>query len=214
MVLPRRHSSFNLFLIKKNKKQKNRSEQTAEVTELLGQIPFQDPDIPTPSLPEERCMPGRALTAGAGKEAILCPGSLRDQSAHVRVQTAEASQLLGQAEAIQLLGQALFWASEIRAPSLPKERCLPVRTLTAEAHEGDILSLRSLRDQTVQVSLWTAEGEQADWRSNTGSGTDTISGSRHPGTFLTRGEVSAWEGSDCLSCLESHLVSWVPQRPV
>lgn len=79
MVLPRRHSSFNLFLIKKNKKQKNRSEQTAEVTELLGQIPFQDPDIPTPSLPEERCMPrpgGFCLGASGG--AILGPGYLGD----------------------------------------------------------------------------------------------------------------------------------------
>ena len=42
-----------------------------------------------------RCLPERALTAGASKGAILCPRSLRDQSAQVRVQTAEAKHLLG-----------------------------------------------------------------------------------------------------------------------
>jgi hypothetical protein len=50
----------------------------------------------------------------------------------------------------------------------------------------------------------TAKGEQADYRSDTSSGTgrsnttygtDPISGSRHPGTFPTKGEVSSWEGS-------------------
>jgi hypothetical protein len=41
--------------------------------------------------------------------AILGPGSLREKSAQVRVQTTEATQLLGQAEAIQLLRQTLFW---------------------------------------------------------------------------------------------------------
>ena len=71
------------------------SEQTAEVTQLLGQTPFRDPDIQAPSPPEERCPPGRALTAKSDKGVILCPGSLRDQSAQVRVQTAEATHLLG-----------------------------------------------------------------------------------------------------------------------
>ena len=73
------------------------SKQTAEATQLLGQTPFQAPDIWAPSLPEERCPPGRTLTAGAGKGAILFPGSLGDQSVQVRVWTAEATHLLGQA---------------------------------------------------------------------------------------------------------------------
>jgi hypothetical protein len=45
-------------------------------------------------------------------------------------------------------------------------------------------------------------------------GQTPVSGSRYPGTFPTRGEVAAWEGSDCWSRRESHLVSWVLQRPV
>jgi hypothetical protein len=74
--------------------------------------------------------------------------SLRDQSAQLRVQTAEATQLLGQAEVTQLLGQTSFWAPDI-------------------------------------------------WAS-----------------FLARGEVTAWEGSDCQRRYESHFVSPVPQRSV
>ena len=73
----------------------------------------------------------------AGEGAILCPGSLRDQSAQISLQTvrvsertAEVTQLLEKAEATQLLG------------------------------------------------------------------IDPVSGSRHPGTFLSRGEVTAQEGSD------------------
>ena len=63
---------------------------------------------------ENRCPPGRALPEQVG-EAILGPGSLRDgdQPAEVRVQTTEASQLLGQAEVTQLLGQTPFQAPDI-----------------------------------------------------------------------------------------------------
>jgi hypothetical protein len=71
--------------------------QTTEVTQLLGQTPFQSPDIRVYSLPEERCLPGRALTTRAGERTILCPVSIRDQSVQVSVQTAEATHLLGQA---------------------------------------------------------------------------------------------------------------------
>jgi hypothetical protein len=46
------------------------------------------------------------------------------ESAQVRVWTAEAT---------QLLGLALFWAADIRAPSLPEERWPPRRALTAGA---------------------------------------------------------------------------------
>ena len=70
---------------------------TTEATQLLGQTPFQAPDIQTPSPTEERCLPGRALTTRAGERAILCPVSLRDQSVQVSLQTAEATRLLGQA---------------------------------------------------------------------------------------------------------------------
>jgi hypothetical protein len=54
--------------------------------------------------------------AGAPGGAILVPGSLRDWSAQVRVWTTEVT---------QLLGQTLFWAPDIRAPSLTEERYLP-----------------------------------------------------------------------------------------
>ena len=65
------------------------------------------------------------------KFRILCPRSLRDESAQVSLWTAEATQLLGQAEVAQLLGQTLFQAPEIRAPFPPEETCLPGRALTA-----------------------------------------------------------------------------------
>jgi hypothetical protein len=41
--------------------------RTAEVTQLLGQTPFQAPDIWAPSLPEERCPSMRTLIAGASE---------------------------------------------------------------------------------------------------------------------------------------------------
>jgi hypothetical protein len=69
-----------------------------EVTQLLEQTTFQDPDIPATSFPEERYPPKRAMTTRAGERAILCPMSLGDQSAQVSMQTAEATHL----------GQALF----------------------------------------------------------------------------------------------------------
>ena len=79
--------------------------QTAEATQLLGQTEatqlleqtiFQAPDTWAPSPPEERCPPWRTLTTRAGERAILCPGSLGDQSVQVSMQTAEATRLLGQ----------------------------------------------------------------------------------------------------------------------
>ena len=75
--------------------------QTVEATQLLGQTPFGAPNFQAPSPPEEKYSPGRALTAGAGKGAILGPGSFREQSMQVSMQTAEVT---------HLLGQALFWA--------------------------------------------------------------------------------------------------------
>jgi hypothetical protein len=68
----------------------------AKATQLLGQTLFQAPDIWAASPPEERCLPRRALTTRAGERAILCPLSLGDQSVQVSVQTAEATNLLGQ----------------------------------------------------------------------------------------------------------------------
>jgi hypothetical protein len=77
------------------------SEQTAEETQLLGKSPIRAPDILAPSLKEERCPPGWALTSKVGKRTIFCPTSLGEQSVQMIVQTAEA---------IHLLGQALFRA--------------------------------------------------------------------------------------------------------
>jgi hypothetical protein len=62
---------------------------------------FQVPDIRAPSPPEEQCQPWSALTTRAGERAIFFPVSLGDQSVQVSLQTAEAT---------NLLGQALFWA--------------------------------------------------------------------------------------------------------
>jgi hypothetical protein len=80
----------------------------------------------------------------------------------VRVQTAEATQLLIQAEATHFLAQKLFQAPDIWALSPPEERWPPRRALTARASEGAILCLGSLRDQTAQVRVQSAEGEKAD----------------------------------------------------
>jgi hypothetical protein len=55
----------------------------------------------------ERWPPGRALTARAGKGAILCPRSLGDQSVQVSTQSAEATHLLRQA-----LFQAFIFSKE------------------------------------------------------------------------------------------------------
>jgi hypothetical protein len=73
------------------------SKQTAEATQLLGQTPFWASDIQALSLPKERCPAGRILTTRAGERATLCPTLLRDHSVQVSIQTAEATQLLGQA---------------------------------------------------------------------------------------------------------------------
>ena len=96
-------------------------------------------------------------SARAGKGAILGPRSLKDQSAQVRVQTTELTQLLGQAEITQLLGQTPFQASDIQAHSPPEERCLPWRALTNRAGERPILCPMSLGHQSLQVSMQTAE---------------------------------------------------------
>jgi hypothetical protein len=80
---------------------------------------------------------------------ILCPGSLRDQSAHVRVQTTEGT--------TQLLGQTPFRDPDIWAPSPPEEKGPPGRALTAWAGEGAIWCPWSLGDQSVQVSAQTTE---------------------------------------------------------
>ena len=79
----------------------------AEGTQLLGQTLFKALDIQAPSLPEERCLPRRALTTRAGKRDILCPLSLEGQSVQMRVHTAEATHLLGQA-----LFQAFIFSQE------------------------------------------------------------------------------------------------------
>jgi hypothetical protein len=117
-------------------------------------------EIEVVSKPEERYLPGSALTGGAGEGAIFCPRSFRDQSAQVRVRNAEATQLLGQTEVTQLLGQTPFWAPDTRAPSPPEERCLHGRALTSKTGERAIFCPGSLRDQSVQVSMQTAEATQ------------------------------------------------------
>jgi hypothetical protein len=61
------------------------------------------------------------------------------RSAHrlrrVSEQTAEATQLLGQAEATQLLGQTSLWAPDIRELSPPEERCPHGRALPEQVRE-------------------------------------------------------------------------------
>jgi hypothetical protein len=112
----------------------------------------------------------------------------------VRVETTEATQLLGQSEATQLLEQTPFQAPDIQAHFSPEERCLHRRVLSEQVRETSWVQ-GSLRDQSAQVSSWTVKGKRAGCRSNTASGTDPISGSRHLGTFPNRGEMYTGEGS-------------------
>ena len=64
-----------------------------------------------------------------------------------------------------------------------------------------ILCLGSLRDHSSLRRVQTAETTTASGKGqkHTASGTDPGWGSRYPGTFTARGELSAREGSDCLS---------------
>jgi hypothetical protein len=87
---------------------------------------------------------------------------------------------------------------------------------------------RALRQSTWRSHLrsripqWlVCTGECADYRSyiasgtgrsNTASGTDSVSGSRHPGTFPTKGGV--YPGRLCQSTSGSHLGSQIPKRLV
>jgi hypothetical protein len=64
------------------------------------------PDIYPPSPTKEGWPPGRALPVGAGERAVLCPRSLRDQTAQESM-TAEATKLLGQAQV-----RAFFFSQE------------------------------------------------------------------------------------------------------
>ena len=50
------------------------------------------------------------------------------------------------------MGQTPIQSSDIWAPSLAEERCLPERALTDRTGERDILCPMSLGDQYVQVS--------------------------------------------------------------
>jgi hypothetical protein len=65
------------------------------------------------------------------------------------------------------------WAADIWAPSLPEERWPPRRVLNPRAGQGAIVSPGSLWIQSAEISFQTSEGEQADCRSDTASGTDT-----------------------------------------
>ena len=135
-------------------------DQTAEVAQLWGQTLFQAPDIWAPSLPEKRCPPGRALTAGAGEGAILYPRPSETSLHRSALRLQKVSEQ--SAEATQLLGQTPFQAPDIRVPSLRKG-CPPGSALTAVKGEGAILCPGSL-GRPVCIS------ESSDCRSNIASG--------------------------------------------
>jgi hypothetical protein len=129
----------------------------------------------------------------------LSPGSFRDQSAQVSLWTAEATQLLGQAEATQLLGQAMFWTPDTQVHSSLEERCMPGKSLTARAGEGAILCPGSLRHQSAQVRVQTAEATHLLGQAlflaficNKEAGLNV----RPLGTFCARGELACREHSD------------------
>jgi hypothetical protein len=69
----------------------NYEHQSSDLSLTGDQPAIPHTDNWAPSLPEERCPPGRALTGRAGDGAILCPGSHGDQSAQGRVWTTKAT---------------------------------------------------------------------------------------------------------------------------
>jgi hypothetical protein len=164
--------------------------EQAEATQLLGQTPFLAPDKQAPSLPEERCLPRRALTTRACDRAFLCPMSLGDQSAQVRVWTTEAT---------QLLGLIPFWAPVTQATSPPEKRCLPRKALTTRPGERAIFCPASLREQSAKVSTQTAEAThllgQALFRAFIFSQEAGLN-ARPLCTFPARGEHACRENSD------------------
>jgi hypothetical protein len=94
----------------------------------------------------------------------LAPGSLRDQSAQVRVWNTEATQFLGLAEVTQLLGQTPFWAPDIRASSLPEDR-YPTHS------EGLCQNTWGIHLGSQISQGLVCEGESVDYRRYTASGT-------------------------------------------
>jgi hypothetical protein len=116
----------------------------------------------------------------------------------VRVQTTEATQLLGQAKTTQLLRQTSFQAPDIQVPSLPEEKYLPGKALPTRAGKRAILFPMSPGDQSVQVSLQTAEGThlgQAQFLAFIFSQKAFLN-ARYLCTFPARGELAYREYSD------------------
>jgi hypothetical protein len=79
------------------------------------------------------------------------------------------------------------------------------------SHHGSQIPQRLVcTGESVNYRRYTASETS---RSDTASGADPISSSRHLGTFTARGEVSAPPppGGHCLSSWGSHLWSWISQ---
>jgi hypothetical protein len=141
------------------------SARTAEATQILGQALFWAPYIWALSWPEEKWPPRRTLTAGAGERAILCSGSLGDQSAQVSTQTAETTHLLGQA-----LFRAFIFSQEACLNTRPGFTLPAESTLTTETQEraglpgllteakritgGTSSSQRQLQQLTPEITRW------------------------------------------------------------
>jgi hypothetical protein len=162
--------------------------------------------------------PGRALTAQAGEEVFWVRGPSETSLPRWVGGLQKQHHFWDRKKQYSFWDRPLFELQTSRHFPHQRRGVLP-GGLTDRAGEGSILGSWYLRDQYAQVSLQNAKGERTDCRSNTGSRTDSVSGSRHPVTFPTRGEVSVpppppWESSDHQSRWESHLVSRVPWRPV
>ena len=114
---------------------------------------------------------------------------------------------MGQAAATQLLRQTPFWAPDIRAPSLPEERCLPhpggLYRSTWESHFGSRIPQRVV-----------CAGESVDYRSYTASRADPISGSRHLAPSQPEERYLPHPEGLCQSTWGSRLGSQIPQRLV
>jgi hypothetical protein len=132
----------------------------------------------------------------------------------MRVWTTEATQLLGQAEATQLLGQTPFRAPDIWTPSLPEEGYLLLEGVLCESTWWSHLGSQIPQRLVCPDSQYRSYTASRTGRSDTASGADPVSGSRHPSNFPARGEVSTLPGRVCQSTWGSHLGSQIPQRLV
>jgi hypothetical protein len=110
------------------------------------------------------------------------------ESAQMRVWTTEANSFWDRQKSHSFWGRPSFWLQTSRHLPCQSRGICPALEGFAGAPGEAILVSRCLSKWECGLQELTASGTG---RSHTASGADPVSGSRHLGTFLARGEVSA-----------------------